>query len=514
MTSPSGQTAAARMMRGSAALAVGFLLNNVGQLALIPVAIRYWGAARYGEWVALSAAVAFLTLTDVGVQSYVSNRMTALHATDKRDEVLALLHSALRVQVPLVFALWAVLAVVTLVLPTQSWLRLTTVSEGTLRLTLLILAAELLVAVPAGVVMAVYRSTGYLPRGALFGIGSRVSQLSVALLLIANGAGFPAVAFSRVTLSVATMIIALWDLHRLHAWFKLWPLGGSAGVGLRMLGPGSLFLLAGLADYLAMQASITVIQGALGATAVARYSTHRTLVNLARTVSSLLGQPATVEFTTLEARGENEQLLAVTRSLTKLNAWMVGFLVVGAYPVLELAYSAWTLRALAFDWPTMMLLGAQTLVWSLWVMPGTMLFATHGQRQLVIIGIINSLATFALAIIVVPRFGIRGAAAAGLVADVCIAAWLVPFAATRALKCSFGRFIGSVLPPTLGGWMAMAVVAVPVSVAVSSPWWRAIVIPLGSALLGGFTMWKLLDERERALAKRLGAALGRKFRRR
>src|SRR5262245_17879450 len=86
----------ARVVRGSFALSLVALINAVGQVAVVPVALHFWGAGKYGDWVGLSALVAFLSLSDIGIQTYVVNRMCARLARGERDTITFDLHSALR----------------------------------------------------------------------------------------------------------------------------------------------------------------------------------------------------------------------------------------------------------------------------------------------------------------------------------------------------------------------------------------------------------------------------------
>jgi O-antigen/teichoic acid export membrane protein len=64
-----------RLTRGSAATLMRQMINLVGQILLVPVYLKYWGPQLYGEWQILSASVAYLTLLDLGVQTFAANRM-------------------------------------------------------------------------------------------------------------------------------------------------------------------------------------------------------------------------------------------------------------------------------------------------------------------------------------------------------------------------------------------------------------------------------------------------------
>src|SRR5438270_11669764 len=155
-----------RVGRGVSALSLGAAVNVLWQV-VVPVALYVWGKFRFGEWLLLTGLVQFLKITDLGIQTYVVNKLCASFANGERDEFRRVLHSTLRVQLPLSFGVLAIVAVGTAVLPTERLLGLHTVGGGALFAVILLLSAELLLAVPMGVIGGVYRATGHLARAAI-----------------------------------------------------------------------------------------------------------------------------------------------------------------------------------------------------------------------------------------------------------------------------------------------------------------------------------------------------------
>src|SRR4051812_19808952 len=84
-----------RLHRGVSANAIGHLLLIATQLVLTPVLLRHWGVNLYGEWLTLSAATAYLSLSDFGLQAYTVNRLIQLRARNDRPAYMETLHTAL-----------------------------------------------------------------------------------------------------------------------------------------------------------------------------------------------------------------------------------------------------------------------------------------------------------------------------------------------------------------------------------------------------------------------------------
>lgn len=502
-----------RVVRGTLALSLVTAVNMAGQIATVPIAMHAWGAARYGEWVALSALVGFLTLVDLGVQPHVVNQMTAAHARGDSETFLTELHSAFRLQSALVTGLLLVGAAVTAALPIQRWYGVVTASRIEVYLTVLLLGAELLIGVVTGPIGGSYRATGRFARGALVNLAHRVLFFGGQLTLMLAGAGFVFVALARVALSLVISAWLLLDLRRALPWFSMSELRGDLRAGIKMLVPASLFVLTGLADYLTLQGTVLVVQSLAGGAEVTQFTTQRTMVNMGRMLASQLPIVLWPEITAMSARGEIQKLLRVHRSMAKLVAFIVGALLLALLPLGRFVYAWWTLRTLSFDAVIYGIMAAQTIAWGVWSSSSTVLVATNRQRRLVSFLVANALATLGLAALLVPRLGVRGAALAALLADLAIMAWSAPRAACDvtgdrlpafAREVAWALFVGLLLPAAFGALVYRYL-----------PWppARFIVAPLAGLGVGVVAFFLAFAPAERLAARRilerLKAAFGR-----
>lgn len=490
----------ARVARGTLALWLVTAVNLVGQVATVPIALHTWGKVRYGEWVALTALVGFLTLSDLGVQAHVVNRMCAHYTRNDTKALLADLHSAMRVQWPLALGLWAFGAAVSFFLPLKEWYGVATASTIEVYFTVILLGAELLIGMATGPVAGTYRATGLLPRSAILTVVQRIVIFAAPIALMLLGASFAAIALARLVWALLGVAWILWDLPRVHSWFSLRPLLGDLRTGLKMLGPGSLFLMAGFADYLAMQGTVLVVQSMVGGADVTALATHRVLVNMGRMISSQLTAAAWPELTALDARGEGARLARAHRTLAKINGWLVGAVLLGFFPMSRVVYSAWTLRSLDLDRTLFALMVAQTILWGAWSAGSTVMVATNRQGRLVSLLLFDSLVGMGISLLLVPRVGIRGAAAAGLAADLLITSWAAPLLACSAIGDRYRDYLREVAPALL------ASLGLPLAVAGALYWFipwefaRMILIPALGLCLSAAILWKMLAPAERRAA--------------
>jgi hypothetical protein len=86
-----------RFLKGLGANSVGQIINLATRVLLPPLFLRAWGADVYGEWLVLSSFVAYLSLTDMGGQKYIVNRLTQVYAQQDFSLFRRVLHTGLAI---------------------------------------------------------------------------------------------------------------------------------------------------------------------------------------------------------------------------------------------------------------------------------------------------------------------------------------------------------------------------------------------------------------------------------
>jgi len=458
---PSWEGFITRVTRGVGALSLGAGINILAQVTIVPIALYAWGKFRYGEWVLLTGLVQVLKLTDMGVQTFVVNKLCTRYNCGDREGLERILHSALLVQMPLAIGIFFAIAVAMAVFPFDRILGLHTIAGRSLFVVGLFLSAELLMGVPFGVIAGVYRATGYLARAAVISAIQQVALVAITVLLIVSGSGFSAVAAGRIIAAILVSVWIIYDLRRLHPWLEIWPALGTWSEGLNLIGPGLFFLLIPLADYLSNQFTLAVTQKTLNGAEVSRLSTHRTIANFGQMVSALLTTAVWPELTALDALDRKNPLSRVHQSLAKLNLWLVGAACFGMLPFLPLVYSVWTAHELALDYWTLGFLLARVLLWGIWNASLTVLCAINRHHKLGFVLLGEGIFTGAMSVFLVPMMGIRGAALSALIADICVSGWIIPILALRETGGTFPAFAVSSIK-------AMGAIAIPVLIGVTS----------------------------------------------
>src|SRR5262249_51290492 len=84
---PAARFSPKRVVRGLASSILGQVLSGLQAFLLVPFYLRAWGVDGYGRWLAISAAVAHLSLLDLGGQSYIGNSLAYAFAQSNEDQL-------------------------------------------------------------------------------------------------------------------------------------------------------------------------------------------------------------------------------------------------------------------------------------------------------------------------------------------------------------------------------------------------------------------------------------------
>ena len=118
-----------RLAKTFGALASGQALNAIGQIVLVPVFLSHWSTTTYGEWMALSAVVTYLNVTDLGMNAAAGNKMLAAYAKNDLGRYRVIQNSAIAFYVIFAAVLTGIVGLVSALCPVSSWLGIALLSK-------------------------------------------------------------------------------------------------------------------------------------------------------------------------------------------------------------------------------------------------------------------------------------------------------------------------------------------------------------------------------------------------
>lgn len=434
-----------RFTYGALATLLSQVINTVSQIALVPIFLTYWGNQLYGEWLTLSAAVAYMSTLDLGMQMYVVNRLNQYYATGKIEAYKRVLHSAFFLCLMISSALVILSVIVLIITPLDKLFHFALTNHNIASLAAILLALQIIVTIPQGLIIGIYRTVGEYPRGVMVSNVQSLFSLALTVFILVVRGGLVAVAGIQLLSLIGGVLYIWWDLKRRHPQISLGVEKRDLKLALSFLGPSSLFFLIEIAIGLTLQGSTLIASAVFGAGSVAIFVTLRTLANLIRQVTGSLNSTLWPELTTLEAQGRYQalreaQLLAVKVALIVSICIAVFLHFMGGEVVM-----LWTNGRIIYNARLMDVFLLLQVYQTLWMTTSVLLAASNNHRLLSVCYITSALAGLGLGYFLSQRFGLIGIVYGLLIADFVTCGWLIPWQTCRMIKQSIRRYLTEVV---------------------------------------------------------------------
>lgn len=269
-----------RTLKVFAALLTSNVVNLITKLLLPPIFLFRYGTTPYGEWIALSGAVAYLSTLNFGIQTYVTQDLTVRYQQNDLENYHQQQSTSLRLLLG-ILGTAAVLCLIVFALPVQRWLRLTLTQQVT-DLTLYLLALQVLLGVLFGYFTGMFMVVSRAHAGVLWTNGLRL----VMVLVVSAGAwmrfSFPALASLQVAVYLAGIILVLLHLRatapEIFPKLRFWDRGAVWAI----LRPSSYFGLISASTFLSFEMPVLILQRETGPFVVVAFTVMRAIFSMSR----------------------------------------------------------------------------------------------------------------------------------------------------------------------------------------------------------------------------------------
>jgi O-antigen/teichoic acid export membrane protein len=463
-----------RLIQGIGANFLSQIINLASRVLLVPLFLTAWGVKVYGEWLLLTSMVAYLSLTDLGGQLYIINRLTQAYALGDLPEFRKTLHTGLALFLILPLAVFLGFLGLMLVFPPGSLLQITITSRQVVFLVLAILAFQFVFSLPQGILLGVYRSVGLLPRGVML---TNIMQLLV-LILVALGlwlhGGLPAIACLQLLPYLGVGLVAGWDLNRRFPQFRLFSLrDADLSLGLTFIRPSLHFFGIQMSQAFSIQGTVLVVGMLLGSVQVVVFSTMRTIVNLIRSFFELPSHAAWPELTRLDAQGEEEKFFLLFRAIFRATLIAAVIFMAIFHFWGENIYHVWLRKTVPYQQRVMdlfLVYMGEYLVWFTCCHP---LMATNRHRTLAKMLLVSSLLNLGLAYLGGWHLGLPGVILGMIAGDLLLPFWFVPYLLNRYQPRFSGWFFIKEMAPLILSLIVFLTLpwSAPLVMAVLVIWW-------------------------------------------
>ena len=435
-----------RLVRGLGASALSPLATAAIQLGTVPVLLHSWGAERYGEWLLMFAIPGYLTLSDAGFGDASGSDMTARVAAGDREGVLQTFHSSWAVLTAVSVALGLLALSTVWFVPWTHWLKLSSVPNNEAARIVLILGAYVLVGQQGSILESGFRCDGNYALGTFIGTVVRLIEAVIPTIVGVVTGRFAAMAFAYLACRIICLLGYALVLRRVSPGLRFGFRHARASVARALIRPALGFIAFPAAQAISLQGFTILIGTLLGPTAVAAFATLRTLSRLSYQATCTLARAVWPELSSAFGSGNFPLARKLHRQAFKFGLLLSVLAAVLLWATGPYVYMRWTRHAVAFDAGCFHVLLIVSMVGSLWYISSVVPMSANLHFSIALSVLAVTVVSLGVARILTPQYGLTGAAAALLLADLSMCG-MVFRAALRQTRDTAGEFLASAFVP-------------------------------------------------------------------
>jgi O-antigen/teichoic acid export membrane protein len=399
------------------------LVSVLQQVVLTPLFIKGYGAAGFGEWLTLSAAVSYLGTLDFGIQTFVNQDLTVRYHRGDMDGFHVQQSTALRMLLGIVTVVGAI-CTACLAMPIERWLRMDGSGLGpaldgaVVRETVLVLALIVLTGIVFGFFTGQFLVLNRAHVGQYWTIARNTSMIVFAIPCLLLHASFLTIALAQLAgmllCLIGTLITLFFTGRDIFPTLRFWD-GSSVS---HILGNSGYFGLIYASTLLCYQVPVLILARGVGPVEVAIFATTRTIFSMTRNVLNACTQAIGPEVTTLFAKQDWPQLSRLYDYSERGVFALIPIANVGVLLLGPLLAHVWLHDPNMFRPGVYVLCAAVSIVMSAKEHKFLFQFSTNTHQELARFMFATYLLLVAGWFFLVPRFGIDGLLAGWLVAEV------------------------------------------------------------------------------------------------
>jgi O-antigen/teichoic acid export membrane protein len=274
-----------RILKLLAAFLAGQGVSLINQLLVPPMFLHSYarGVEQYGEWLGLTASIAYLSTLNYGIQNYANNQMTIHYNRGELERAKIVQASALRL-VLCVIAFFALLAFAVFLLPLKSMLGLRHVTDQEATWTLFLMLMQLAAYFLFGFFAESNMVVGEAHRGQMWQATRSLTTALALAFFVWRQSPFPVLAASQLCVTLICLVLCVIDL-RMRAPILLPSLRyGTRKEMMAQIKPSAYFMLLAIGSFFIWQAPLLVIEKVIGPATVAIFALTRTIFSMSRQV--------------------------------------------------------------------------------------------------------------------------------------------------------------------------------------------------------------------------------------
>jgi O-antigen/teichoic acid export membrane protein len=417
-----------RLIRGMGAAALSPIVTGCIQLGPVPIFLHAWGAAKYGDWLLLSAIPAYLSLSDMGFGDASGNDMTVRVAAGDREGALRTFQSSWVLFAAISLGLLFVVSLVIWRIPWQSWLNVSTVSNADATAVIFTLGAYSMLAQQNSIFESGFRCDGNYATGMFWLTMMRLIEAIVTTAVAMLGGSLLHVAITYLVARAIGTVAYGFRLWQLSPWLTLGYRHAHFITVRELSAPALGFIALPIGNALSFQGLTVAIGAVLGPRTLVAFSTMRTLSRIGCQLLTVVARAVWPELSTAFGSGNIPLARRLHRKACQLGLALTLLAGIVLFAIGPYAYRVWVGGGVVFDRTCFNLLLIGVLANSLWQASSVVPMSTNVHHRMAVAYLSGTSVSLVLVWGLLQPFGVLGAAMSLLLSDVWMCCFVLPIA--------------------------------------------------------------------------------------
>lgn len=371
------------------------------KIAIVPLYIKYWGIALYGDWLVITAITSFFVMSDMGLNNVSNNRFCMKFAEKNFSECDSLIIN----NIILIGSIGIISTISMIIFVLNTNLQLTlglhAIDNSTAAFILVILCIQVFLNMLGGVFDSIYNACHLASRATYINNFTKLAYAIILLLCIVFNIELKHLILCIIVPYILGFTFKIIDSRKYYR-YKLQLNSFDKKLFIKLITPSLSYLMFPMSNAISFQGYTLIVNYALGAPALVLFNTTRTLVNFIRTLVEAITHAIKPELAI--AYGERNKVKlkriykkAIFVTLTLASLCCLFLLLFGNF-----IYRIWTDNTIAFNLTLMLSFMLVIILNTLQSSSSVVIHSTNNHQIVAIITLLSSTIGITIAYFIVP----------------------------------------------------------------------------------------------------------------
>lgn len=373
----------------------------IEKVAIVPLYIKYWGIALYGDWLVITAITSFFVMSDMGLNNVSNNRFCMKYAEKNFSECNSLIINNIILigSIGIISTIGMIIFVLNSNL--QLILGLHAIDNSTAALILVILCIQVFLNMLGGVFDSIYNASHLASRATYINNFTKLAYAIILLLCIVFNIELKHLIFCIIVPYILGFTFKIIDSRKYYR-YKLQLNSFDKKLFIKLITPSLSYLMFPMSNAISFQGYTLIVNYALGAPALVLFNTTRTLVNFIRTLVEAITHAVKPELSIAYGERNKVKLKRVYKKSLFLTLILASTCSVFLVLFGDYIYKIWTHGTIMFNLDLMLAFMLVIILNTLQNSSSVIIHSTNNHQFVAIITLILSIIGIIIAYVIAP----------------------------------------------------------------------------------------------------------------